>query len=43
MKNNDNKKRAFSGGMYAGLDVPVKLLDTIIVIGIVLMAVLIFG
>lgn len=32
----------FSGGMYAGLDVPVRLLDFVIVAGIVLLGILIF-
>ena len=31
-----------SGGMYAGLDVPVRLLDFVIVAGIVLLGILIF-
>lgn len=43
MEKNDNKKETASGGMYRGIDIPVKLLDAFIVTGIVLMAVLIFG
>ena len=43
----DNREKANikippSGGMYRGLDVPVKVLDIIIAAGIVLLAILIF-
>lgn len=41
----ENKKENFRkpGGMYAGVDVPVKLLDGVIVAGIILLALLIFA
>ena len=38
----DNIRLPASGGMYRGLDVPVKLLDLIIAAGIALLAILIF-
>ena len=42
-KKTQNKSIQYlSGGMYAGLDVPVRVLDFVIVSGIVLLGILIF-
>lgn len=38
----DNIRLPQAGGMYRGLDVPVKVLDLIIAAGIALLAILIF-
>lgn len=43
MKKEEKKRISASGGLYRGIDVPIKLLDTVIFAGIAVIAVLIFG